>query len=86
MPPRRTAAAANDDKCTNAQKPSTQHSELQRTASMLLASLLEACQEDVRFSHLKEMSYVKEDRLDDDLHDSILEFIEQVGVATTPLL
>jgi hypothetical protein len=74
------------DKCTNAQKPSAQHSELQRTASMLLASLLEACQEDVRFSHLKEMSYVKEDRLDDDLHDSILEFIEQVGVATTPLL
>ena len=53
---------------------------------MFLASLLEACQEDVRFSHLKEMSYVKEDRLDDDLHDSILEFIEQVGVATTPLL
>ena len=86
MPPRRTAAAANEDKCTNAQKPSAQHSEIQRTASLLLASLLEACQEDARFSHLKEMPYVKEDRLDDDLHDSILEFIEQVGVATTPLL
>jgi hypothetical protein len=51
------------DKCTNAQKPSAQHSELQRTASMLLASLLEACQEDACFSHLKEIPYVKEDRL-----------------------
>ena len=51
------------DKCTNAQKPSAQHSELQRAASMLLAALLEACQEDARFSHLKEMPYVKEDRL-----------------------
>jgi hypothetical protein len=50
------------DKCTNAQKPSAQHSELQR-ASMLLAAFLEACQEDARFSHLKEMPYVKEDRL-----------------------
>jgi hypothetical protein len=30
---------------------------------MLLAALLEACQEDARFSHLKEMPYVKEDRL-----------------------
>jgi hypothetical protein len=30
---------------------------------MLLDSLLEACQEDARFSHLKEMPYVKEDRL-----------------------
>ena len=88
MPPRRTAAAANEDKCTNAQKPSAQHSEIQRTASLLLASLLEACQEDARFSHLKEMPYVKEDRLDDDLHDSILDFIEQVEVADdlTPLM
>ena len=43
---------------------------------MLLASLVEAFQEDARFSHLKEMPYVKEDRLDDDLHDSILDFIE----------
>jgi hypothetical protein len=51
------------DKCTNAQRPSDQHSELQRAASMLLASLLEACQEDARFSHLEEMPYVKEDRL-----------------------
>ena len=51
------------DKCTNAQKPSAQHSELQRAASMLLAALLEACQEDARFIHLKEMPYVKEDRL-----------------------
>jgi hypothetical protein len=51
------------DKCTNAQKPSAQHSELQRAASMLLATLLEACQEDARFSHLKDMHYVKEDRL-----------------------
>ena len=87
MPPRRTAATANEDKCTNAQKPSAQHSEIQRTASLLLASLLEACQEDARFSHLKEMPYVKEDRLDDDLHDSILDFIEQVEVADdlTPL-
>ncbi len=51
---------------------------------MLLASLLEACQEDARFSHLKEMPYVKEDRLDDDLHDSILDFIEQVEVADDP--
>jgi len=76
MPPRRTAAAANEDKCTSAQKPSAQHSELQRTVSMLLASLVEAFQEDARFSHLKEMPYVKEDRLDDDLHDSILDFIE----------
>ena len=76
MPPRRMEAATNEDKCTNAQKPSAQHSEIQRTASLLLASLLEACQEDARFSHLKEMPYVKEDRLDDDLHDSILDFIE----------
>jgi hypothetical protein len=30
---------------------------------MLLAALLEACQEDARFSHLKDMPYVKEDRL-----------------------
>jgi hypothetical protein len=30
---------------------------------MLLAALLEACQEDARFSHLKQMPYVKEDRL-----------------------
>ena len=30
---------------------------------MLLASLLEACQEDACFSHLKEIPYVKEDRL-----------------------
>ena len=51
------------DMCTNAQNPSTQHSELQRAVSMLLAALLEACQEDARFSHLKEMPYVKEDRL-----------------------
>ena len=51
------------DKCTNAQNPSAQHSELQRASSMLLAALLEACQEDARFSHLKEMPYVKEDRL-----------------------
>ena len=74
MPPRRTAAAANEDKCTSAQKPSAQHSELQRTVSMLLASLVEAFQEDAR-------------RLDDDLHVSILDFIEQVEVADdlTPL-
>jgi hypothetical protein len=51
------------DKCTTAQKPSAQYSELQRAASMLLAALLEACQEDARFSHLKDMPYVKEDRL-----------------------
>ena len=75
MPPRRTAAAANEDKCTSAQKPSAQHSELQRTVSMLLASLVEAFQEDAR-------------RLDDDLHVSILDFIEQVEVADdlTPLM
>jgi hypothetical protein len=30
------------------------------------------------------MPYVKEDRLDDDLHDSILDFIEQVEVADDP--
>ena len=54
------------DKCTNAQNPSAQHSELQRASSMLLAALLEACQEDARFSHLKEMPYVKEHRLADD--------------------
>ena len=47
---------------------------------MLLASLVEAFQEDACFSHLKEMPYVKEDRLDDDLNDSILDFIEQVEV------
>ena len=75
MPPRRTAAAANEDKCTSAQKPSAKHSELQRTVSMLLASLVEAFQEDAR-------------RLDDDLHVSILDFIEQVEVADdlTPLM
>ena len=51
---------------------------------MLLAFLVEAFQEDARFSHLKEMPHVKEDRLDDDLHDSILDFIEQVEVADDP--
>jgi hypothetical protein len=66
MPPRKTAVAANEDKCTNDQKLSAQHSELQRAASILIAALLEACQEDARFSHLKEMPYVKEDRLADD--------------------
>ena len=68
---RRTAVAANEDKCTNAQKPSAQHSEIQRAASILIAALmrqaaaplrvLEACQEDARFSHLKErFSHLKE--------------------------
>ena len=51
------------DKCTYGQKPSDQHSELQRATLMLLTALLETCQEDARFSHLKEMPYVKEDRL-----------------------
>jgi hypothetical protein len=52
------------DKCASvAEKAAAKHSELQATASALLAALLEDCFSDARFSHLKESPYIKEDRL-----------------------
>jgi hypothetical protein len=58
-----TARCAKDKCASNAEKAAAKHSELQATASALLAALLEACFSDARFSHLKESPYIKEDRL-----------------------
>lgn len=47
------------DKCTtNAQKDAARHAEIQHVSSMLLSSLLEACNSDERFCHLKELKYI----------------------------
>jgi hypothetical protein len=52
------------DKCTtNAQKDAARHAEIQHVSSMLLSSLLEACNSDERFCHLKELKYIVEDKL-----------------------
>ena len=58
-----TARCAKDKCAGNAEKAAAKQSELQATASALLAALLEACSSDARFSHLKESPYIKEDRL-----------------------
>jgi hypothetical protein len=58
-----TARCAKDKCASNAEKAAAKHSELQATASALLAALLEACFSDARFSHLKESPYIKADRL-----------------------
>jgi hypothetical protein len=58
-----TARCAKDKCASKAEKAASKHSELQATASALLAALLEACFSDARFSHLKESPYIKEDRL-----------------------
>jgi hypothetical protein len=60
----RDNARCAKDKCASAaEKAAAKHSELQATASALLAVLLEACFSDARFIHLKELPYIKEDRL-----------------------
>jgi hypothetical protein len=58
-----TARCAKDKCASVAEKAAAKHSELQATASALLAALLEDCFSDARFSHLKESPYIKEDRL-----------------------
>ncbi len=58
-----TARCAKDKCASGAEKAAAKQSELQATASALLAALLEACSSDARFSHLKESPYIKEDRL-----------------------
>ena len=58
-----TARCAKDKCAGNAEKAAAKQSELQATASAILAALLEACSSDARFSHLKESPYIKEDRL-----------------------
>ena len=58
-----TARCAKDKCASKAEKAASKHSELQATASALLAALLEACFSDARLSHLKESPYIKEDRL-----------------------
>jgi hypothetical protein len=58
-----TARCAKDKCASGAEKAAAKHSELQTTASALLAALPEACFSDARFSHLKESPYIKEDRL-----------------------
>ena len=50
-------------KCTSAsEKEDARLTEVQLTSSGLLASLLEACSSDARFSHLKDRQYIVDDR------------------------
>jgi hypothetical protein len=56
---------AADPRYITVQRPTSHKSQV--TSHTLLAALFEACQEDARFSLLKETPYVKEDRLADDL-------------------
>jgi hypothetical protein len=58
-----TSRCAKDKCASNTEKAAAKYSELQATASALLAALLEACFSDARFSYLKESPYIKEDRL-----------------------
>ncbi len=49
--------------CTTAnEKEDARLTEVQHTSSGLLASLLEACSSDARFSHLKDRQYIVDDR------------------------
>ncbi len=50
-------------KCTSpSEKEDARLTEVQLTSSGLLASLLEACSSDARFSHLKDRQYIVDDR------------------------